>query len=102
MRNTWEPRDGPFSDTPAARRGYTWVIENGLSREDTRMTTGQIAIMLALMGPGRGVEKVLGEHRAIFEAIRDRQAETARTLMRRHLEGSRDRLFEGRMLDLSL
>jgi GntR family transcriptional regulator, transcriptional repressor for pyruvate dehydrogenase complex len=57
---------------------------------------------LALMGPSRGLEQVLAEHRAIFEAIRDGKAELARRLMREHLEGSRDRLFEGRVLDLSL
>ncbi|MBL8595265.1 MAG: FadR family transcriptional regulator, partial [Devosia sp.] len=68
----------------------------------THIAVGMKLHGLALMGPGRGLEKVLGEHRAIFEAIRDRQADTARLLMRQHLEGSRDRLFEGRMLDLSL
>ena len=68
----------------------------------THIAVGMKLHGLALMGPGRGLEKVLVEHRSIFEAIRDGQAETARTLMRQHLEGSRDRLFEGRMLDLSL
>ncbi|KKB06917.1 GntR family transcriptional regulator [Devosia geojensis] len=57
---------------------------------------------LALMGPGRGLEKVLGEHREIYEAIRDGDAEVARQRMRQHLEGSRNRLFEDRVLDLSL
>lgn len=57
---------------------------------------------LALMGPGRGLENVLGEHREIYEAIRDGRAEDARTHMRHHLEGSRNRLFEDRVLDLSL
>jgi GntR family transcriptional regulator, transcriptional repressor for pyruvate dehydrogenase complex len=57
---------------------------------------------LSLMGPGRGLEKVLGEHRAIYEAIRTGDAEMARSQMRKHLEGSRNRLFEDRLLDLSL
>ncbi|QQR38302.1 FadR/GntR family transcriptional regulator [Devosia rhizoryzae] len=57
---------------------------------------------LALMGPGRGLEKVLDEHRHIYECIRDGDAETARQQMRTHLEGSRNRLFEDRVLDLSL
>ncbi|WIY52570.1 FadR/GntR family transcriptional regulator [Devosia sp. YIM 151766] len=57
---------------------------------------------LALMGPGRGLEKVLEEHRHIYECIRDGDAETARQHMRQHLEGSRNRLFEDRVLDLSL
>lgn len=49
-----------------------------------------------------GLENVFAEHRGIFEVIRARDSERARELMRRHLEGSRDRVFEGRMLDLSL
>jgi GntR family transcriptional regulator, transcriptional repressor for pyruvate dehydrogenase complex len=50
----------------------------------------------------RGLEKVLGEHGAILDAIRARDADRARDLMRSHLEGSRDRVFEGRLLDLKL
>ena len=55
----------------------------------------------SLMGPQPGLEAVFEEHSSIFEAIRDRDAEAARTAMRQHLETSRDRLFEGRLLDLS-
>jgi GntR family transcriptional repressor for pyruvate dehydrogenase complex len=57
---------------------------------------------LALLGPNSGLQGVLDEHRAIFAAIRDGDAETARDRMHRHICSSRDRLFEGRMLDLSL
>jgi len=57
---------------------------------------------LALMGPGRGLEQVLGEHQDIYQSIRDGRADDARDQMRRHLEGSRNRLFEDRVLDLSL
>ncbi|WP_441277330.1 FadR/GntR family transcriptional regulator [Tardiphaga sp. 172_B4_N1_3] len=56
---------------------------------------------LSLMGPRPGLEQVFEEHSSIFEAIRDRDAEAARTAMRLHLETSRDRLFEGRLLDLA-
>ncbi|CAO3457385.1 Transcriptional regulator, GntR family [Azospirillum argentinense] len=56
----------------------------------------------SLLGPSGGLSHVLEEHRGIFEAIRNRDADTARARMRRHLEGSRDRVFEGRVLDLSL
>ncbi|WP_142846817.1 FadR/GntR family transcriptional regulator [Telmatospirillum sp. J64-1] len=49
-----------------------------------------------------GLERVFREHVAIFEAIRDKDAERARELMRNHIISSRDRLFEGRLLDLSL
>ncbi|BAI75004.1 transcriptional regulator (plasmid) [Azospirillum sp. B510] len=57
---------------------------------------------VSLMGPSSGLSGVYDEHRGIFEAIRARDGETARQRMRRHLEGSRDRVFEGRTLDLSL
>lgn len=57
---------------------------------------------VSLMGPKSGLTGVFEEHRAIFDAIRRRDAEGARDVMRRHLEGSRDRIFEGRTLDLSL
>lgn len=57
---------------------------------------------VSLMGPSPGLDGVFDEHRGIFDAIRARDGDTARDRMRRHLEGSRDRVFEGRTLDLSL
>jgi GntR family transcriptional regulator, transcriptional repressor for pyruvate dehydrogenase complex len=57
---------------------------------------------VSLAGARGGLEHVFSEHFGIFEAIRARDANRARELMRRHLEGSRDRVFEGRMLDLAL
>ena len=57
---------------------------------------------MSLLGPQGGLAGVLDEHRSIFEAIRNRDADKARMAMRRHLEGSRDRVFEGKMLDLAL
>jgi GntR family transcriptional repressor for pyruvate dehydrogenase complex len=56
---------------------------------------------LSLMNARPKLELVFQEHLAIFHAVRDRKAEAARAAMRAHLEGSRDRLFEGRLLDLS-
>lgn len=56
---------------------------------------------LSLMGPQQGLEQVYEEHRAIYLAVAEGRAEDARDLMRKHLEGSRDRLFEGKVLDLS-
>lgn len=49
-----------------------------------------------------GLEGVLEEHTAIYEAIRLRDPDLARDLMQRHLDGSHARLFEGKTLDLSL
>ena len=45
-----------------------------------------------------GLRHVFEEHRGIRDAISDRDAERARRLMRQHLTGSRDRLFDGRAL----
>ncbi len=56
---------------------------------------------LSVMGPNAALEGVFEEHRAIYEAIRDRDAAEAEALMRSHLEGSRDRVFGGRTLDLA-
>lgn len=57
---------------------------------------------LTLLGPAGGLRGVLNEHAAIFEAIRNRREADAREAMRRHIQGSYDRLFEGRVLDLAL
>ena len=57
---------------------------------------------LALLGPRSGLRGVLEEHRGIFAAIRDGEAEAARACMAAHIGASRDRLFEGRLLDLSM
>lgn len=43
-----------------------------------------------------GLMRVFAEHNTIYEAIRDRDAARARNLMREHLIGSRERLFERR------
>ncbi len=57
---------------------------------------------ISLMGPTPSLAHVFEEHEAIFAAIKNGEAETARDLMKRHLEGSRDRMFEGQVLDLRL
>lgn len=57
---------------------------------------------LTLMGPTPGLQRVFAEHTEIYEAILARDSETASTRMRAHLQGSLERLFEGRVLDLSL
>lgn len=57
----------------------------------------------SLMSDGRkGLEAVLGEHTAIFDAVRKSDPDKARAEMRRHLEHSRDRLFGGGLLDLAM
>lgn len=57
---------------------------------------------LSLMGPRLQLEKVYAEHDTIFRAIAEGRAYDAQDAMRAHLEGSRDRLFEGKVLDLSI
>lgn len=43
-----------------------------------------------------GLLRVFGEHEAVFQAIKGRDGARARDLMRDHLTGSRERLFERR------
>lgn len=57
---------------------------------------------LSLMGPRLQLERVFEEHERIYRAVAEGRAEDARDAMRIHLEGSRDRLFEGKVLDLSI
>jgi DNA-binding FadR family transcriptional regulator len=68
----------------------------------THISVGMKLHGLALMGPSPGLQRVFEEHMRIYQAVRDGDAEAARERMRLHLEGSRNRLFEDRMLDLSL
>ena len=52
------------------------------------------------MRGARALKNVVGEHSAIFAAIRDGDGDTAERLMRDHLVHSRDRLFGGTLIDL--
>ncbi|MFZ7092640.1 FadR/GntR family transcriptional regulator [Primorskyibacter sp. 2E233] len=54
---------------------------------------------LSLKASSDALDAVYREHKAIFDAIRDGQSDEARDLMRRHLKGSRDRLFDGRQAE---
>lgn len=57
---------------------------------------------LALLGAQTQLNYVFSEHESIFQAISEGDGDTAFQRMHEHLAGSRDRLFEGRMLDLSV
>jgi GntR family transcriptional repressor for pyruvate dehydrogenase complex len=48
---------------------------------------------MSLRATADGLQHVFVEHSAVFDAIARRDADAARTLMRTHLTGSRDRLF---------
>lgn len=48
---------------------------------------------MSLRATSDGLQHVFVEHSAVFDAIANRNADAARTLMRTHLTGSRDRLF---------
>ncbi|MFW2545112.1 FadR/GntR family transcriptional regulator [Primorskyibacter sp. 2E107] len=57
----------------------------------------------ALMSDGAAaLEQVLEEHREIYNAIVDRDADRARAAMRLHIVHSRERLFGAGMLDLAM
>lgn len=57
---------------------------------------------MALMRPNARLEESTDEHVAILDAIRAGDAEKAGERMRAHVRNSRDRLFGGGLLDLSL
>lgn len=48
---------------------------------------------MSLRATSDGLQHVFVEHSAVFDAIANRNADAARTMMRTHLTGSRDRLF---------
>ena len=56
----------------------------------------------SLLGSRENLQHVYNEHEAVFRAIVAGDAERARDEMRSHVRTSCDRLFEGKMLDLSL
>ena len=56
---------------------------------------------LSLQTVRGGLDHVLNEHASIFDAIAKGEGERAHEAMHIHITGSRDRLFEGRLLDLS-
>jgi GntR family transcriptional repressor for pyruvate dehydrogenase complex len=49
---------------------------------------------MSLRSTSDGLQHVFVEHSAVYDAIEKRDAEAARTLMKVHLTGSRNRLFE--------
>lgn len=68
---------------------------------DDHVAVGMKLHGLSLLNSTPRLEHVFREHLAIFHAIRDGEAKLASATMRTHLEGSRDRLFEGRLLNLA-
>jgi len=56
---------------------------------------------LSLQTVRDGLDHVLDEHASIYDAIARGASDEARAAMLSHITGSRDRLFEGRLLDLS-
>lgn len=106
MRDATERRshreDADFSFhlaiTAAANNQY---FETSMRALKDHIAVGMKFHGLSLQSVRGGLDHVLEEHAAIHEAIRLGQAEVAREAMLMHVTGSRDRLFEGRLLDLS-
>ncbi|MGV6872280.1 FadR/GntR family transcriptional regulator [Pseudochelatococcus sp. B33] len=55
-----------------------------------------------LTGPNRAIDFVIAEHRAITKAIMAKDAVGAQKAMETHIANARARVFEGKLLDLSL
>jgi len=71
-------------------------VENGLLKEILDSLTNRITIVrrFAQSKPGPHLVESLKEHRAILQAMRQRDAKQAAELMRHHLEGSSLRVQE--------
>ena len=84
--------------TAAANNQY---FETSMRALKDHIAVGMKFHGLSLQTVRGGLDHVLQEHDEIFRAISRGEAETARAAMAAHVGGSRDRLFEGRLLDLS-
>lgn len=84
--------------TAAANNQY---FETSMRALKDHIAVGMKFHGLSLQTVRGGLDHVLQEHDEIFRAISRGEAETARAAMVAHVGGSRDRLFEGRLLDLS-
>ncbi len=68
----------------------------------SHITVGMTLHGKSLLGPIGGLETVYEEHLKIYQSIESGNADQAKQRMFAHLSGSRDRMFEGRLLDLSM
>lgn len=84
--------------TAAANNQY---FETSMRALKDHIAVGMKFHGLSLQTVRGGLDHVLQEHHEIYRAISRGEAETARAAMAAHVGGSRDRLFEGRLLDLS-
>jgi GntR family transcriptional repressor for pyruvate dehydrogenase complex len=81
-----------------ARAGGNQYFATAMEALEDHIAVGMQFHGMSLKATPDGLGHVFAEHRAIFEAIRERDAAAARARMLAHLQGSRDRLFEGRRL----
>lgn len=81
-----------FAIANAARNQYFTTAMDAL---EDHIAVGMQFHGISLRLTSGGLQHAFAEHAEIFDAIRNRDAEAARAAMRKHLEGSRDRLFEG-------
>lgn len=96
-----EDADFAFHSSIAAAANNHYFLETMVALR-SHIADGMRLHGVTLLAPPEGLAGVFQEHLGILQAIRERDAPRARDLMRHHLEGSRDRIFEGRSLDLSL
>ena len=90
--------DFQLAITTAANNQY---FETSMRALREHIAVGMKFHGLSLQTVRGGLDHVLDEHAAIFDAIAKGEGERAREAMLIHITGSRDRLFEGRLLDLS-
>lgn len=89
--------DADFSfHTAIARASDNQYFATAMEALKDHIAVGMRFHGLSLKATRDGLAEVWQEHRAIHDAIRDRDAARARTLMRAHLASSQERVFEGR------
>jgi GntR family transcriptional repressor for pyruvate dehydrogenase complex len=76
-----------------ARASENQYVAIAMEALESHIAVGMLFHGQSLKTSPGALERVYHEHRAIHDAIRDRDGATARRLMQGHLEHSRDRLF---------
>jgi GntR family transcriptional repressor for pyruvate dehydrogenase complex len=78
-----------------ARASENQYVEIAMEALESHIAVGMQFHGQSLKSTPGALERVYAEHKAIHDAIRDRNGAVARDLMQQHLAHSRDRLFPG-------
>lgn len=85
-----------------AKAANNFFYTNFLTALREHITVGMRVGGTCLTGPNRAIDFVIAEHRELLDAIIQRDPPRARDAMEAHITNARSRVFEGKLLDLSL